>query len=304
MVDAARGPPTLAKADKPITESLHVLTPTKGALKPQFAEVLEVMRNAKTLAIVIVLGLGLIFSSRFVTAQEAQTGGLPALEDRVETLEGLVASALHRLSAEFQNSTTGVNEVSTAVAPTGTAAAPGTGGVAVYTKTLSIPFNVVYITFSAQGDTHGGAALSMSANIKAGGAASTSAKTVCQPMAGQTGVGGVFGGGGTAGPPGWMTLVKLPIDGGTETAANNCNDGAGGTADCHDNTIYFSCCALITPDTTSTTHTVEIRLGSQPNPLTPTTATLVFYERSTIYIDAQSNPAGNPLCKGVSTLPH
>ena len=276
------------------------------------------MRNAKRLAIVIVLGLGLIFSAPLVAmAQEAQTGGLPTLEDRVEalaaqvaadhalileleedvtTLEGLVATALHRLSAEFQNAGSGVNEVVTTVAPI----AGGTGGEAKYTKTLSIPFNVVYITFSAQGDTHGGATLAMSANIKAGGASSTSPKTVCQPMAGECG----GGGGGTAGPAGWMALQKSPTDGGAAPAANNCNDGGGGNADCHDNTIYFSCCALITPDTGLTTHTVEIRLASEPNPLTPTTATEAFYERSTIYIDAQSNPAGNPLCAGVSTAPH
>ena len=48
------------------------------------------MRNAKTLAIVVALGLGLIFSSRLL-AQEAQTGGLPALEDRVTADEALIA---------------------------------------------------------------------------------------------------------------------------------------------------------------------------------------------------------------------
>src|SRR5713226_8900712 len=129
------------------------------------------MRNAKTLPIVVALGLGLIFSSPIVARAESQKGGLPALEDRVEadealiteleedvtTLETLVATALHRLSAEYQNSTSGANEVSTSVAPTGTTLAPGTGGAPEYTKTLSIPFDVVYITFSAQADTHGGA---------------------------------------------------------------------------------------------------------------------------------------------------
>jgi len=33
-VAAARGPPTLAKAGKTITESQHVLTPAKGAFEP------------------------------------------------------------------------------------------------------------------------------------------------------------------------------------------------------------------------------------------------------------------------------
>jgi hypothetical protein len=34
-VVVARGPPTLAKAGKTITESQHVLTPAKGAFEPQ-----------------------------------------------------------------------------------------------------------------------------------------------------------------------------------------------------------------------------------------------------------------------------
>jgi len=57
----------------------------------------KVMRNAKTLAIVIALGLGLIFSAPFVVQakkkggdKESQKGGLPALEDRVEADEALL----------------------------------------------------------------------------------------------------------------------------------------------------------------------------------------------------------------------
>ncbi len=48
------------------------------------------MRNAKTLAIVVALGLGLIFSAPFAAQagkkHESQKGGLPALEDRVDAL--------------------------------------------------------------------------------------------------------------------------------------------------------------------------------------------------------------------------
>jgi hypothetical protein len=260
------------------------------------------MRYAKTLAIVSALGLGLIFSFPHVARAkkpvgvgnggEPQTGGLPALEDRVEALEGVVASTLHRLSAEFQNFDSGVSEIETTAAPL----AGGLGGLVTYSKTLSIPFDVVYVTFSAQGDTHGGAALSLSANITDAAAV----RTVCQPMAGSD-----TGGGGTAGPNGWMTLNKLPTNPTVDTTgpANNCNDGAGGSADCHDNTIMFSCCLRITPDTASTKHTVEIRLGSQPNPLTPTVANEAFYERSTIYIDASADPGGS-LCSGVGTANH
>ena len=50
------------------------------------------MGNTKTLAIAATLGLGLIFSSPIIArAQEAQTGGLPALEDRVTADEALIA---------------------------------------------------------------------------------------------------------------------------------------------------------------------------------------------------------------------
>ena len=262
------------------------------------------MRNAKTLAIISVLGLGMIFSFPFVARAkkpvpksnggESQAGGLPALEDRVEALEGVVASAMHRLSAEFQNdSTVPGGEIVTTLPPV----AGGTGGITAYSKTLSIPFDVVYVTFSAQGDTHGGAALSLSANITD----SSAVTTVCQPMAGA-----VAGGGGTAGPAGWMTLNKLPTNPAVDAVGgtpNNCNDGAGGSADCHDNTVMFSCCERITPDTASTKHTVEIRLASQPNPLTPSTPTDAFYERSTIYIDASVDPGGT-LCSGVGTANH
>ena len=53
------------------------------------------MRNTKTLAIVVALGLGLIFLSPFAAhakkkGHESQKGGLPALEDRVQALEARV----------------------------------------------------------------------------------------------------------------------------------------------------------------------------------------------------------------------
>lgn len=60
------------------------------------------MGNTKTLAIAATLGLGLIFSAPLVAAaQEAQTGGLPALEDRVEALAAQVA-ADHALILEIE----------------------------------------------------------------------------------------------------------------------------------------------------------------------------------------------------------
>ncbi len=190
---------------------------------------------------------------------------------------GAHAAPLHRLASAFQNNTTvvGGGEISTSLAPPGRL---------VYSKTLSIPFGVVYITFSAQGDTHNGSALLMKASV----ADASGAVTTCEPLAGQSG----SGGGGPDIFPNWYTLLKLPI---TEVAPLNCNDGGGGTADCHDNTIMFSCCAQIRPDTASppTTHTVNIRLADLPGG----DGNTAFYERSTIYVDASPNPGGD-LCSG------
>ncbi len=192
------------------------------------------------------------------------------------------AAPVQRLAADFQNTGSGANEIATT-------ATPGSGGLLVYQKTLSIPFSVVYITFSAQGDTHNGSALLMQAAV----ADAAGNETICQPMAGQTGTGG----GGPSVFPGWMTLLKLPVSSADVAAeSNNCNDGGGGPADCHDNAIMFSCCALIRPDTASppTSHTVKIRLADLPGGDT----NVAFYERSTIYIDASPNPGGS-LCTGV-----
>ena len=173
----------------------------------------------------------------------------------------------------------------------------------VYDKTLQIPKGVAYITFSAQGDTHGlfdpaagyipgtGAALLMSASVTytAGNV------TVCSPMA-------TAGGSAEFGAP-WMTLLKLP-DG--ETGPNNCNDGGGGPADCHDNAFSFSCCALVTdargapgaPGVPGNIHDVKITMASS-------NGGEVYYEDSTIYIDqGDSGGAKDGFCKGVGTAPH
>ena len=196
-----------------------------------------------------------------------------------DTCEVLSASGtiLQRLAADFQNDTTlGGEEVTTT-------ATPAAGGLLVYSKTLSIPFGVAYITFSAQGDAHNGSALLMQASITD----SSNTETICQPLAGQTGIGG----GGPHLFPGWYTLLHLPE---TTASTGNCNDGGGGTADCHDNNIVFSCCSQITPDTAGSTHTVKIRLADLPGG----DSNNAFYERSTIYVDGSPNPGGN-LCTGV-----
>jgi hypothetical protein len=203
----------------------------------------------------------------------------------------LSAAPLERLSSDFQNTASGANEVSTSTAP---GPNPLTGGFLAYSKTLTVPdtLDVLYITFSAQGDSHNGSALLMNASVAEGDGLHPT-EALCQPLRGQTGEGG--GGGPT--PAGWYTLSHLP----QSTTGTNCNNGGGGTADCHDNTIYFSCCArLVTAP--PTTATVRIRLANIPG-VTGGTAGTSFYERATINIDAVSDP-GTPLHPGTQCMPH
>ena len=177
------------------------------------------------------------------------------------------AAPLHRFSAEFQNTDSlGTPEVSTTATPL----AGGAGGTVVYDKTLSVPFQTVYVTFSATGETHNGAALLMTALVDG---------VPCEAFEGRA----------DAGPSGWITLQKLPQPG----VVTNCNDDGGGSADCHDNNLYFSCCAQVE---NPPTHNVQIKLASS-------NGSRVFYERATIYIDGSPNPGGD-LCQGVSTAPH
>jgi hypothetical protein len=111
-------------------------------------------------------------------------------------IAGLAASAsaasLHRLSVDFQNSTSvgGSGEILTTAKPTASPVTPSTtvapAGNLVYTKSLSILDDVVYITFSAQADEHAGAALLMQATVTD----SSGDTTICEPLSGQTGARG------------------------------------------------------------------------------------------------------------------
>jgi len=196
------------------------------------------------------------------------------------------ATNLRRIVSEFQNNQTvgGVGEIATTAAAT----AGGTGGTPVYTKTFTIPndVDVLYVTFSAQGDTHNGSALLMNATVNG---------KLIEPLAGQTGTGG----GGPHVQTGWYTLLILPTTSTLPLTANNCNDGGGGTADCHDNAIYFSGCINIGHHNPADPFTVVIKLANLPGGDNNTS----FYERSTIYIDGQKDTKGD-LCNGVGTGPH
>ena len=166
------------------------------------------------------------------------------------------SSNLRRLSAEFQNSTSlgGSGEVSTNAAATPS----GGGGLVVYDKTLTIPddVDVLYVTFSAQGDAHDGSALLMNASVNG---------DLIEPLAGQNGIGG----GGPHVQTGWYTLTHLPA----ALTGTNCDDGGGGTADCHDNTIYFSGCYRVGSHNANTPFDVKIKLADLPEqePTLPST---------------------------------
>ena len=175
------------------------------------------------------------------------------------------------------------------------ALAGGTGGFTVYQKTLSLSSDtdILYVTFSAQGDAHNGSALLMNASVAATPAGLVDPAALCEPLKGQT----AGGGGGPHVQTGWYTLSHLPAA--TTGGVTNCNDGGGGPADCHDNTIYFSCCKRIGPHLDGTPGVVQIKLANLPGG----DANFSFYERSTIYIDGQHDPSG-ALCAGVGIAPH
>jgi len=187
---------------------------------------------------------------------------------------GAGAAPLQRLVSDFQDATSlGQDEVKTNTLPGAcTPAGLGCGGTSVYTRSVNIPFSAVFITFTATGDTHDGAALLMSASVTD----PTGGKTVCDAP--------ITGGLPDAGPVGWISLQKLP----TSDAPNNCNNGGGGTADCHDNNLVFSCCVVTTPGVGGAASTINLRLASS-------NGGTVFYERANIQVDASPNPGGT-LC--------
>ena len=134
------------------------------------------------------------------------------------------AQNLIRKSAEFLyfGTTAPPAEAATTAAASATAA----GGLTVYTKSVStgIGESELYVTVSAAGDTHGGAGLLISCLVDG---------TACN--AGDSG--------GSATPAGWIRIQKMP----KPTTSTNCNDGGGGTGDCHDNPVNYTWCMALPP---------------------------------------------------------
>ena len=153
-------------------------------------------------------------------------------------------------------------ECQTIVAATTNPANPG--GVSCYSTTQFVPgsANVLRIAWSTQGDTHDGAALEIGCVISD----STGAR-FCNP-------------GGTGAAPGqYLTKSKLPVP----TATTNCNDGGGGAADCHDNSVEATWCVDIVGDDV---FTVDFRIA------TSNAGDRVFVENSYFYIDSSKLDGG------------
>jgi len=140
-------------------------------------------------------------------------------------------------------------------------------GELFFNKTVFVPAsdNTMYVILSAVADTHGGSALWISCRING---------AFCNP-----------GTGGAAGTPaGWIAVNKLPAP----TTSTNCNDGGGGTGDCHDNSDHYTWCvpeAKFAPGL----NTVDLKMASSDG------ISVVFMETAHVFIDS-SNIKGRNRC--------
>ncbi len=195
---------------------------------------------------------------------------------------------VHRISADFQWCDLGpppVNcfELATTAPPGPSGSA--SGGRVTFQKTVFVPMSTLFVTFSGQGDSHalpGGdsAALQMACTIDSG-----AGEAFCNPNGGLPG---------TAGLPGWVSLLKLPTNGGSGGGFTGCGgpngpatgDGGGGGGDCHDNTLYATWCI---PISRPGAQTIRLRLASS-------NGATVFYERAHIYMDMTPNSNAPNAC--------
>lgn len=176
------------------------------------------------------------------------------------------AGVVRRKAAEFRNfdHTETFNDLGVA-SPT-----------VIWTKTIPIKpgEKVLYITMSATGDTHGGAAGWFNCQVDG---------VNCN-----NGTGGADGA-----PAGWIALNKMPAP----TTSTNCNDGSGGTGDCHDNRVYYTWCKVIQPPPQGpTTRTVSLNMATS---IPGTGSTTAFIEAAHFFIDVQQGSASGtdtPTC--------
>lgn len=138
------------------------------------------------------------------------------------------------------------------------------GGISIYERTVFVPFNtnVLYVTLATTGDTHGGVASCFSVLVDG-------------EFANPGGQGAARCGQDGENVPGWIALLKLPEDVQDPDGTNNCDQGGGGSADCHDNAINYTWCAPIEQGT----HTVQVRMAAAPD------GEIVFIEQAHFLID-------------------
>jgi len=213
--------------------------------------------------------------------------------------EGAAAlGPVHRISADFQwcdpttTPPTNCFEISTTELPG--ASGEASGGRVVFEKTVFVPMSTLFVTFSGQGDSHAllngdSAALQMACTIDSG-----AGEAFCNPNTGLPG---------SAGLPGWVSLLKLPTNGfsgagGAAGGFTGCGlgatgDGGGGAGDCHDNSLYATWCI---PLENPGTQTIRLRLASS-------NGATVFYERAHIYMDMTPNRNAPNACVNIPAPP-
>lgn len=151
------------------------------------------------------------------------------------------------------------------------AAAPDDGAL-FYRKTITVnsSINTLYVAVDTTGDAHDGAALRLSCRING---------EFCRTSANPAGVDGA--------PSGWVTLLKVPTDVQDPTGTNNCQDGGGGSADCHDNNINYTWCVplepYLAPDGGNTPVTIDLKLSASSTG--GVSDGRVFIEKGHVFID-------------------
>ena len=177
------------------------------------------------------------------------------------------AGDLHRLSADFLafdgDRSTSISANS--VCSSSHDCTPGsTDGALLYEKKIRIPKgdNALFISFTGQSDVHGGAGLWLSCRKD---------DRFCNPRP--------FGvTSGSSSPAGWVSLLKLPAPTG---GSSNCNNGGGGSADCHDTGIHYQWCIPIDDDDAWMDGVrLKLKLASSLN------GQSVFAERIHVFIDS------------------